>query len=140
MLRVALPESQKIQGSGYGYGYGSIVWSLVAQSTILNWPASQRQRYEELVATPDTTLAFWKSTTDGYSANGGDRTVAAVPGAVEEIAGPLRICTRNALHATMAPNNWKGERLWVVALFGEVQVQEDKFGALKREIIGEVPC
>jgi hypothetical protein len=39
----------------------------------------------------------------------------------------------------MQPHTWKGARLWVVALFGEVQQENDKYGALKREIIGEIP-
>ena len=39
----------------------------------------------------------------------------------------------------MKPDSWKGERLWVVALYGEMQWREDKCAALKREIIGEIP-
>jgi hypothetical protein len=39
----------------------------------------------------------------------------------------------------MQPEKWQGERLWVVALYGEVEQQDDKFGALRREIIGEIP-
>lgn len=39
----------------------------------------------------------------------------------------------------MRPEEWKGERLWVVALYGEVIRDGDKMGALKREIIGEIP-
>jgi hypothetical protein len=58
---------------------------------------------------------------------------------VEEIAGPLEVCTPKALHGTLAPWKWKGERCFVVALIGEVQEQEDKLGALKREILAEVP-
>jgi hypothetical protein len=58
---------------------------------------------------------------------------------VEEIKGPLEVCTPNALHATLSPWKWKGERCFVVALIGEVQEQEDKMGALKREILAEVP-
>jgi hypothetical protein len=39
----------------------------------------------------------------------------------------------------MQPDEWKGERLWVVALYGEVQFEGDKCAALKREILGEIP-
>jgi hypothetical protein len=39
----------------------------------------------------------------------------------------------------LKPEKWKGERLWVVALFGELQfADDDKVGALEREIIGEI--
>ena len=60
------------------------------------------------------------------------------PGTVEKIKGPLRICTKNALHGTLLPPKWPGARLWVVALIGEIAGDEEKFGALEREIIGEV--
>jgi hypothetical protein len=59
------------------------------------------------------------------------------PGLVEIVAGPLEICTHHALHATRLPPKWEGERVWVVALFGEIQEQDDKLGALQREILGE---
>ena len=57
---------------------------------------------------------------------------------IEEIPGPLAICTRNALHATFHPPKHKGERLWVVAMYPPFQCDEDKLGALKREIICEI--
>ena len=47
------------------------------------------------------------------------------------------MCSKNALHATELPLKWHGDRIWVVALLGEVQQSEDKYGALEREIIGE---
>jgi hypothetical protein len=34
-------------------------------------------------------------------------------------------------------SNGKGERWWVVALIGQVIGDAEKFGALRREIIGE---
>jgi hypothetical protein len=46
-------------------------------------------------------------------------------------------CNRGTLHATMIPPKWKGERCWIVALHGEVVGNDEKFGCLKREIIGE---
>jgi hypothetical protein len=82
------------------------------------------------------TIAFWRSDEDGRACNGGTNPPVA-PGTVEEIAGPLKICSRKALHATFVPPKWKGERWWIVALHGEVQEDDDKVGALKREVIGE---
>lgn len=38
----------------------------------------------------------------------------------------------------MKPDKWQGERVWVVALFGEVRYQDDKMWGLHREIIGEI--
>ena len=32
---------------------------------------------------------------------------------------------------------WKGERWWIVALLGNVVGDDEKFGALEREILGE---
>ena len=62
----------------------------------------------------------------------------AKTGLVEEVAGPLQLCTRHALHATLEPTKWQGERLWVVALWGEVRSDGDKMGALKREFLAEI--
>jgi hypothetical protein len=86
----------------------------------------------------DCVLAFWRSDADGHASNCGKTKAAAAPGVIETTDGPLAICTRHAVHATMNPDKWKGDRLWVVALFGEVQWQDDKCASLKREIIGEV--
>jgi hypothetical protein len=61
----------------------------------------------------------------------------AAIGVVHETNGSLKICS-NALHATIDPDQWEGDRVWVVALFGEVQWQGDKVGALKREILAEI--
>ena len=85
----------------------------------------------------DATLALWKSNADGTPANGGD-TKKREAGMTEEVAGPLELCSRRALHATMKPWKWHGARLWVVALHGEVQDDGDKMGALKREILAEI--
>jgi hypothetical protein len=49
----------------------------------------------------------------------------------------LRICQRGTLHATVVPPKWKGERWWIVAMIGEVAWDDDKCGALTREILGE---
>jgi len=125
-------------GSGYGYGYGdgsgsgSGYWHYIFE-TCLSWP-----RVEELTPDPDVTFGFWKSDKNGLPSNGGEWREPARSGLVQEVKGPLEICTRRALHATVQPEKWEGERVWLVALFGETQRKEDKMGALKREILGEV--
>ena len=129
-------------GDGYGYGYsdgdGKTSWIIMARSAIAAWPNKQQQRFIDLEKS-EAVLALWKSDAGGKASNGGAHTTAVYPGLVEKIDGPLEICTQHALHATMNPDKWKGERVWVVALFGEVQQLNDKYGALIREIVGEVP-
>ena len=122
-------------GSGYGSGYG--YWFTIFEMSKSSWNKEQISRFNDLSASA-STLAFWKSDKKGLPSNGGLAPLPAYVGKIEEISGPLEICTKHALHATMDPGKWKGERLWVVALFGEVQQQNDKFGALKREIIAEI--
>jgi hypothetical protein len=81
-------------------------------------------------------FAYWRSTENGEPANGGKGTKAKV-GLVEEIKGPLKICTANALHGTLNPPKWQGSKIWVVALYPPYVQQEDKIGSLKREIVCE---
>jgi hypothetical protein len=38
----------------------------------------------------------------------------------------------------MKPEKWAGVRIWVVALYGQVVGDQEKYGALHREIIGEI--
>lgn len=83
-------------------------------------------------------FAYWKSDKYGFPANGGTSARLAHPGMIEEVIGPLKICTQNALHATMQPESWKGERIWLVAMYGELFFEDDVIGALKREIICEL--
>jgi len=84
-------------------------------------------------------LAFWRSGKDGKPLNGGTGPARQV-GMIEEEKGPLVPCRPGALHATMSPEQWKGERLWVVVLYPPVvKVDDDKFASLKREIIAEIP-
>jgi hypothetical protein len=113
-------------GYGYGYGYGNLqIW--------------QAQYRDIDPYPPHVTLALWKSNALGGSANGGESTSVATPGLIQEVKGPLELCSKRALHATLIPSAWEGERLWLVALYGEVQEQDGKLGALKREIIREIP-
>ena len=110
-------------GYGYGYGYGS------------------GDGYWQAILAPHAregaTLAFWKSDKRGRPSNGGRSTVAAI-GLVEELPPPLSICSRG-FHATLDPAKWKGDRLWIVALYGEIQTEDDKLCALKREFVAEIP-
>jgi hypothetical protein len=118
-------------GDGSGSGYGDPINSSSYWAAVADLPQSDAARAAGAV------VALWRSTDKGTPANGGHGTTAAA-GLVEEIPGPLQICTQHALHATFNPPKWKGKRLWVVALYGDVQIQEDKIGALAREIIAEI--
>jgi hypothetical protein len=125
-------------GDGYGYGYGDgskQYWLATIPHFARKWPDTLQQRLAALQE-DGATIAFWRSDAKGRACNGGNNAPVS-PGTVEEIPGPLKICTRNALHATFIPPNWNGDRWWIVALIGEVQIDGDKVGALKREVIGE---
>ena len=113
-------------GDGSGSGSGSGYWRIAALAVIKSWHSIQG------------TVALWWSDKNGQPSNGGNAPPVKV-GDIQEIKEPLEICTERSLHATLRPEKWKGERLWIVALHGEVQRQEDKLGALKREILAEIP-
>jgi hypothetical protein len=83
-------------------------------------------------------IAYWRSDANGLPANGGTLKEAARVGLVQTTKGPLKLCEKGTLHATLVPPKWRGERVWVVALLGEVIGDDDKYGALTREILGEV--
>jgi hypothetical protein len=124
-----------ISGSGYGDGYGDNEYWLAAMvSYIKRCPTSEQVRFYSLKNDEGVTLAYWKSNKDGTPANGGKEFMAQV-GLVQEVPGPLKLCTSHALHGTLSPDKWGGNALWIVALFGDVQVEETKMGALKREIV-----
>ena len=126
-------------GSGYGSGYGDgdgDYWSRTIAWFSTKWSEAQRARLEEL-RSAGAKIAFWRSNDKGLPANGGSGVSVAAPGVIHEAPGPLNLCQRGTLHATLIPPKWKGERWWVVALIGEVVGDDEKYGALKREIIGE---
>ena len=102
-----------------------------------HWTETQQSRLSDLMNDPSVTISYWCSDQHGMPANGGS-SEAVHPGLIQEVSGPLQICTEKALHATTFPHKWKGSRVWIVALFGEVQKENDKFGSLKREIIGDI--
>ena len=122
-------------GSGSGSGYGDGYWAAFIPGFAAKWQPAQRARLAELEKA-GAIIAYWRSDKDGRASNGG-RNDPVGPGTVEKIAGPLQLCTSRALHATLKPEKWKGERWWIVALIGEVAKDDDKMGALQREIIGE---
>jgi hypothetical protein len=129
-------------GDGYGYGYGNGYGdesrgSSLVKHAVASWPEAIRERFNSLCASA-SFLAFWKSDRNGMPSNGGSGVEAARPGLLQKVSGPLRLCGPRALHATLHPDKWRGDRLWIVALHGDVDVQDDKVGALEREIIGEV--
>ena len=120
-------------GYGYGYGAGDGYWFAVFESYLNTCP-----RVAELSEDSEVKLAFWWSNKDGKPSNGGSSKDEAKPGLIQKVQGPLELCTKRALHATVNPEKWKGDRLWIVALSGEVEQSEDKLGALEREIVCEV--
>lgn len=115
-------------GCGYGSGYGN--GGDKEKTDYLNLILKSHNR-------PNCTMAFWRSDKNGKPANGGGGGPRSV-GMVEDISGPLNICTEGALHGTVDPSKWKGARWWVVALHEPVQRQDDKIASLKREIVADL--
>ena len=102
-----------------------------------HWTPAQRVRVAELYAN-GWALAYWCSDAHGRPVNGG-RGVTASPGAVH-VGDALRpvLCVVGTLHATYEPHRWQGVRVWVVALEPPIATSNEKLGALRREVIGEV--
>ena len=122
-------------GSGYGYGDGSY-WTATVFHFAQKWTAAQQSRLAQLQKS-GAKIAFWRSSGSGLPSNGGGAITPAAPGVVHTAPGPLNLCNAGTLHATLIPPQWKGERWWIVALIGEIVGDDEKFGALTREIIGE---
>jgi len=118
-------------GDGYGYGYG--YGDGYGDGDVTEYIAALLSEHER----PDAVIAVWRSTKDGHPANGGD-SLAVTIGLVQEVKGPLALCSSRALHGTLMPHKWKGERWWIVALHHPVQIQDDKIGSLKRTIIADL--
>lgn len=140
VIRGTLPDSF---GDGYGYGYGDgygsgskEYWLATMDWFASNWPKHFRQRLAAL-RNAGATIAFWRSDKSGQPANNGSKIETAAPGIIHTAYGPLNLCNAGTLHATLLPPKWRGERWWIVALHGEVIGDEEKYGCLKREIIGE---
>ena len=125
-------------GSGYGSGdsSGNSDNSKRYLDAVLKHAAGTR--FDALEAA-GAVLAFWRSGPSGCPTNHpGDRTPRSA-GAIEHVQGPLLLCSKQALHATLNPAAWCGDRLWVVALYPPIETGSDKLGSLKREIICEIP-
>jgi hypothetical protein len=118
-------------GDGYGYGSGSGDFIEYLAALLDPW----RKEHDQAV------LAFWRSNRDGTPANGGIGS-ARFAGMVEEIPGKeLRLCCAAALHATVDPKQWQGDRWWVVALYPPLLVDDNKLGACRRKIVQDLgPC
>ncbi len=116
-------------GSGYGdgSGSGSGYWTVFAKDVMPDRPRPEAGE----------SIGFWWSDNDGKPCNGGSSPPVVV-GDVQQVDGPLELCSHHALHATVDPTQWTGKRLWLVALHGRVESRGDKMGALKREIVCEV--
>ena len=129
-------------GSGDGYGSGSgygskEYWLATVQYFAAQWTPAQRGRLRVLCAA-GATIAFWRSNEDGQPSNGGQHLgTPAGPGVIHSAPGPLTLCRPGTLHASLLPSRWRGARTWIVALIGEVVGGEEKYGALRREVIGE---
>ena len=126
-------------GSGYGYGDGDgdgDYLRAILGALSKTWEHAQRSRLAALLK-QKVRLAFWRSDKSGKPANGGS-AAPVKPGDIQEESGPLELCSRGTLHATLQPRRWQGDRLWIVALHGEVVGDDEKLGCLKREIVGEV--
>jgi hypothetical protein len=122
-------------GSGDGYGYGDGSWEPFVPAFAGKLSDVQTARLGEL-KNQGATIAYWCSDAKGKPCNGGSgKPVSA--GHVDTEPGPLSLCSPGTLHATHFPQKWKGDRWWIVALIGEVVSDGEKFGALKREVIGE---
>ena len=123
-------------GDGSGYGYGDGYWSAVARAVTKRWPSLQRKRLAALKSA-GAFVGFWKSDESGRPCNGGSGD-PVMAGQVQQASGTLTLCHRGCLHATLEPQKWKGERIWLVALTGKILRDGDKAGAQTREILGEV--
>ena len=121
-------------GDGDGYGYGSY-WLKTISYFSAKWGEAQRARMKELLEI-GAKICFWRSKKDGTAIHG-RKIEPAAPGLVQKVSGPLELCTDRALHATLIPTKWAGDRLWIVALIGETVGDDEKYGALQREILGE---
>ena len=124
-------------GSGDGDGYGSgSYWLACVDWFSKKWDEAQQLRLAALRAA-GAKIAYWRSDERGLPSNGGKLSTPAAPNVVHHDEGPLRLCDKGTLHATLIPPKWEGSRWWIVALHGEVIGDDEKFGCLKREIIGE---
>ena len=120
---------------GYATDTDGAYWKATLAYFSVKWPKALQERLSSLQST-GAKIPFWRSGSDARACNGGSNN-PVYPGLVETSKGPLSLCAKGTLHATLIPPKWKGERWWVVALIGEVVGDDEKYGCLTREIIGE---
>ena len=124
-------------GSGYGYGYGYGSGSGYGSGYGLAEAYADHALVKQHTADgSQVRIGVWRSDADGRPVNGGSGDPVH-PGLLQEVPGPLQIC-HVGFHATTEPQNWSGDRWWVVALFEPIQEQGDKFASLKRLVIEEL--
>ena len=89
----------------------------------------------------DVWIGYWNSDSWGRPCNGGSQESSVYPGQIQDLSqngSNFEICQPGCFHATEAPHKWKGNRVWMVALYAPFQTREDKRASQKREIIGEI--
>ena len=102
-----------------------------------HWSDEQQQMLRTALDA-GAVVAFVCSDAWGGGANGGGTAMRCADGARHHVDGPLVICTKHALHGTMAPHRWRGARVWIAVFGSVVQRQEDKIASLQRTIVGEI--
>lgn len=128
------PVSNARDGSGTGYGDHVEYWAKAIDVFASRWTQEWRARLAAARA-QGAVIAYWRSGADGRPCNGGRGKPVRV-GKMQRVAGPLRLCSDGALHATLLPPDYAGKRCWIVALYGPTEWLGDKIGALRREILG----
>ncbi len=117
-----------------------------AYTKMTGWTVEQRERLNALIA-QGATIAYYNTDANGRPANlprwlstYDPANWEVKPGLIQMVSGPLLLCSERALHATHYPHMWKGSRVWLVGLLGEVREDDsgNKLGSLYREIIGEI--
>jgi hypothetical protein len=123
-------------GYGYGDGYGDgEYWRLALLEGLMGEARDRAAR----LAGEGCAIAYWRSDILGCPANSGSGDPVSV-GMIQEEAGPLNPCNHGTLHATMTPKNWRGDRIWAVAMYPPYAMLENgnKIASLRREILAEV--
>lgn len=132
-------------GYGYGHGYGHGDGHGYGRGDSYGYHGYGEEDMRAYLAAlvgdggNGLVLAIWRSNRDGTPANGGGGEPVC-EGLVQEVEGPLELCSPRALHATLAPLKWQGERWWIVGLHEPVAYGEDKIGSLKRTILKDLGC
>lgn len=128
-------DKTTLELAGYGYGYGS--GSGDGSGSGYGGKSYFQAILAPYIRNPNRKVCFWRSNSNGHPANGGNGTIAKI-GLTETVEGPLQICTRNALHGTVVPQKWKGEKWWVVELHEPIVNQEDKYASLTRTFLADL--